>query len=332
MHATDPPIESSSTLTCEIDRAGKARNPPPLAESPRMQQTDTASLPAVHPTTRAQEQFNALTQVLVPASQTLWLLLHATAESGLAWPPAWAAVAVNSSTWIHCFAAVNYHLRCAYRLDKHRLENHARRCDQAFIHFTSAVYAFALSGSPAYGLATLAYNAPCIALLWRPLSWGAATRARIGLAIMLYLAPMERGARAVAAGAFAMAATPLLLDRRLAGWGHGIFHLGLVPYGLIIQQQSAHRLGWAPPLGLVAACAALASATLLIRPPGETAAPQRNAKGAASLANAEGAVDREPPLSPDVPSGLRRRASNKEKGEADDAGGVHGPPLDELEA
>ncbi|GMH78730.1 hypothetical protein TL16_g07917 [Triparma laevis f. inornata] len=50
------------------------------------------------------------------------------------------------STLLHCPFSVTYHIRCAFKWYKHRINNRYRCLDQTFIHFCCLTYSYALSG------------------------------------------------------------------------------------------------------------------------------------------------------------------------------------------
>jgi len=208
------------------------------AEEVAEEEGDLAAAPAegllgaVSPSTTSIELANIGSMIIAPAAQSFILITTQL-------PLSWRATAINTAAWLHCCASVTYHWRCAFGLDRDRLENHFRRADQALIHLASVVWGWALSDSTVYGCLLLAYHVPCIVVLWRPKSTGVWTRLRLLIGIIGYLSPLTwRGQVAtfcVAVAIIIVSSAVLLLSPMLDGWGHPLFHLGLIPFGMVLQ-------------------------------------------------------------------------------------------------
>jgi len=147
--------------------------------------------------------------------------------------------------WFHCVFSILYHLRCAFKCDRHHVDNAYRRLDQSAIHLTCAIWAFCLSGSFIYGAVVLLINAWCVVQLWQPgpHSWGWMVRARLTTTTFLYLLPMAfRKGQFQNFGYSLVSISVAFLcfafsQRWLYGYGHAVFHLILAPYGIILMRS-----------------------------------------------------------------------------------------------
>jgi len=148
--------------------------------------------------------------------------------------------ATSAATWAHCAASVAYHLDNAFRgsLDHERLSSPFRTADFCFMHLCTFTYGWALAPRTLlFNLVALLINSSCVlALLWRlhlgqPGSKSDAHRV-VGCIVYFTSAMLHRGdmtnyARIMLSyfvGGIFFVASP-----KLGGWGHGIFHLMLVP-------------------------------------------------------------------------------------------------------
>mmetsp|Transcript_62835 Transcript_62835/g.141970 ORF Transcript_62835/g.141970 Transcript_62835/m.141970 type:complete len:204 (+) Transcript_62835:101-712(+) len=189
-----------------------------------------------------QELMNALS--MIPPSLAM-TLAYLSCENG-ATCRSWASLIVLLATLGHAPVALVYHMRCAFELDKHPIDNNARRRDQTVIHTLCAAYSYALTGSWLYGAANTVLNAWCVTYIWRkgPKSWGNYVRGRMVTATVLYLLPMTWRPGQLANFGMTMALLVISLvffifsHKYFGGYGHTLFHLCMVPYGQIILSSA----------------------------------------------------------------------------------------------
>jgi len=193
-----------------------------------------------------QEIMNAATMMVPVRCMSLEMLASRYAETR------WhcRSMLFMLALWFHCVCSVVYHVRCAFKCDRHHLDNVSRRLDQSAIHGVCVIWAFCLSGSFVYGGLVFLISAWCIIQLWQPgpASWGVMVRARLTTATVLYLLPMAFRKGQLANFAYAMVLISVAFlrfafsKRWLHGYGHALFHLILAPFGLILI-RSLHDLG-----------------------------------------------------------------------------------------
>mmetsp|Transcript_132000 Transcript_132000/g.320785 ORF Transcript_132000/g.320785 Transcript_132000/m.320785 type:complete len:271 (+) Transcript_132000:67-879(+) len=146
----------------------------------------------------------------------------------------------------HMAASVSYHSACALSIYRPGIDLQPWRClDQSFIFIGCITSAWALSQSAVYVIfIVLPFSAYAVMRLWAPS--GAELRhhrvQRVGIGIIMYLAPMAaRGdfwrlcACIACAGLFTIF---FVADQLLAGWGHGLMHLALAPYGCLLMSSA----------------------------------------------------------------------------------------------
>ena len=191
-----------------------------------------------------QEMFSAGT-MLVPSFYIAYMRALGTAE-----PTPTRLHFVAGATYGQCFASCMYHLQCALNAGEkgfNHLSSPWRTADFAMIHVCLLAYTHAVSGNMWFDLAALVLNVGCAALLVvrclssRPGSKADSLGAMGGIA--LYLGAMLwRGDVWNCCGvAFSYAVGGLFWHKNqaLGKWGHGIFHLALVPCTYFVLQSSA---------------------------------------------------------------------------------------------
>ncbi|KAL7581203.1 hypothetical protein ACA910_005988 [Epithemia clementina (nom. ined.)] len=176
--------------------------------------------------------------------------------------PPLAILAVIVGTVLHMPCSFLYHWKYAHTIDRiSRLNHWSRRLDQAMIHFASAIYSYASSGSVDYFIACALYNLHCMyrhAFLshLRPRS----NQMRVGISILAYCLPiLRRGDLDRFALLFLVVGTSIWLFSKypIGGWSHCAFHLvvGFVP---VILMQVAQELPVSQPqLMFAAQCSVL---------------------------------------------------------------------------
>lgn len=179
--------------------------------------------------------------------------------------PPWTILAVIVGTTVHMPFSFLYHWKYAHSLDRvSRLNHWSRRMDHSMIHFASAMFSYASSGSVDFFLACALFNLHgmyrhfCSSSPCRPRS----NQLRILIAILTYSLPLLRRGDLDKFGLFwLVVATSMWLFSKypIGGWSHSAFHLliGFVP---VIIMQVAQELPVAQPqLQFAAQCSVLNS-------------------------------------------------------------------------
>ena len=175
---------------------------------------------------------NIVTILLCPLAQTVVLVFFSRQITS-------RALTINLAAWFQIAFSTVYHFRCLLGVDADHIDNSFRRADQTAIHFVSCVWGGAFADSHTYRFLLVVYHLPCILALWRPDSHGKWMRARIAGGVVGYLVPLCYHGQAVAFIAacvtFLLACVPLVFSQTIRGWGHPLFHVGLIAFGIIIQ-------------------------------------------------------------------------------------------------
>ena len=163
------------------------------------------------------------------------------------------------ATYLHCFASCMYHCHCAANANRHDfncLESPWRTADFTMIHLCLLSYTHAVSGDLWYfDLLALILNLISAGVFIqrqvasRPGSKADALRVMAGICI--YLAAMLcRGDLSNCGGvacAYGVGAIFYHKNDALGRWGHGLFHLALVPCTHFVLKSSVASLGDACP-------------------------------------------------------------------------------------
>jgi len=186
--------------------------------------------------TPTQELCNALTMLLpsMAVACCYWL------------SPNYSVVVILCGGLIHLPAAVAYHVSAAYGRLQDNIDNDLRRMDQTYTHIVAALYSYALSASTSYAALNGLINAGFIWQLWKKNKHNNGRHwMYILLSVLLYTLPMlYRGdvenytwamAYFVMGGATFV---PYINYNVFNGWGHSIFHLFLVLYGLALSKSA----------------------------------------------------------------------------------------------
>lgn len=171
--------------------------------------------------------------------------------------PPLTILSVIVGTTAHMPFSFLYHWNYAHKLDRVARMNHwSRRLDQMMIHFASAAFSYATSGSFDFFVACALFNLHCMyrhAFLahYRPRS----NQLRIGIAILAYSLPILRRGDLDKFGLFwLIMGTSIWLFSKypIGGWSHCAFHflIGLVP---VILMQVAKELPVSQPQIIFAA-------------------------------------------------------------------------------
>jgi len=144
-------------------------------------------------------------------------------------------------TYVHCLASVSYHLQCAFHNGTawNHLESSFRAADLVSIHACCCIYGWAVSWGQAASLVPASVLANLMGagmLLWR-LALGLPGRKADSYTVMgcifLYTSGMAcRGDWANYLGlmfCYGVGGALWAANKRLGGWGHGLFHTALVP-------------------------------------------------------------------------------------------------------
>jgi len=148
--------------------------------------------------------------------------------------------AVTFSTYGHCLASVAFHLQCAFCNGPsfNQFESPFRTADMAFIHLCCFWYAFAISHGDLFIIAINAMvNAACVVRLVRRRLLGvpgARTDSLMVIScIFLYTAAVPlRGYwwdYTLLLLAYGLGGVMWASNAKMAGWGHGLFHICLTP-------------------------------------------------------------------------------------------------------
>ena len=119
------------------------------------------------------------------------------------------------------------------------VDNKFRRLDQTWIHISGSLMSYALSASIAYFAAAALFNGVSVANLWVKENTNAqlARRRRLTNVLICTIgqgAPLfprgdvENGLGAITS--FLAAAGLFVVNSKLEGWGHCLFHVLLIPY------------------------------------------------------------------------------------------------------
>jgi len=193
-----------------------------------------------------QEVFSAASMVL----PSLYALCFANRfAEGAAFPSGvWALVYM---TYAHCFASVAFHATLAIEEGKvDPFQSPFRLVDLGAIHTACVVFGWAVShGALLFTVASAVLNLGLVLrLFWRYLCGlpGNSTDTQLlGVCIVIYTAPMLlRGDVWNYVGAVLCMSVGFVffyLDARLNGWGHGVFHVMLLPYFHFLLCSAAAR-------------------------------------------------------------------------------------------
>uniref|UniRef100_A0A7S1S6B1 Post-GPI attachment to proteins factor 3 n=1 Tax=Alexandrium catenella TaxID=2925 RepID=A0A7S1S6B1_ALECA len=193
-----------------------------------------------------QEIFNAAT-MLLPSIYVL-SCSHAAASRARFPEGVWVTAL---ATYAHCIASVIFHLECARRdrwdWDFDHFRSPFRVLDLTFIHASCVAYGFALSrGDTLFNVVCFLANLACVARLhWRLMRRLPGTPAdshRIVGNIAVYTMPMlMRGDLAnycCLMLCYGLSGVFWTLNERLCGWGHGLFHVMLLPCAHYVLQSA----------------------------------------------------------------------------------------------
>eukprot|EP00438_Fugacium_kawagutii_P030847 Skav210408 [mRNA] locus=scaffold1416:328472:329050:- [translate_table: standard] len=163
------------------------------------------------------------------------------------------------ATYMHCIASCAYHCQCALNStnkDFNHLRSPLRTADLAMIHVCLLAYTHAVSGEFwIFDLVAVALNLGSAGLFvfrqlyFKPGSKADSLRAVGG--IILYLGAMlwrrDYGNSFGVACCYAIGGVFYLANDALGKWGHGFFHLALVPCTHFVLKSSFQVLGDACP-------------------------------------------------------------------------------------
>lgn len=186
--------------------------------------------------TPVQELFNALTMLLpsMAVACSYWLLPHPN------------VAVILCGGLIHLPTAVVYHLSAACGRLQDKIDNDLRRMDQTYTHMVAALYSYALSGSTTYAAVNCLVNFVFVWQLWRKSTHKDGRRwVSVLLSVLLYTLPMlyrqDTENYTWALAYFVMGGAtfvPYVNYNVFGGWGHSIFHLFLVLYGLALSKSA----------------------------------------------------------------------------------------------
>jgi len=154
------------------------------------------------------------------------------------------------ATYAHCLASAIYHLQCAYNsgTDFNHFRSPTRTADISLIHVCCYTYGVALSGgSYILDVISLSANTVCVAsLLWRCFVGKASTPQdsfRALGCVLIYSAAMPlRSDWQNYAGlmlSYAIGGFFWQKSAKFNGWGHGLFHVMLVPCTHFVLRSAA---------------------------------------------------------------------------------------------
>jgi len=192
-----------------------------------------------------QEMFSAVT-MLPPSILALWWVLTLSPETQF--PQCIWALAI--ATWAHCPVSMMYHITSALNAGKSYdpFSSVFRLADVSAIHGCCVAFGWAVShGDWFFTEAAIVLNLACVVRLqWDFLTGKRGSQQdlyRVCCCIFVYLFPMLwRGDFVNYLGAFAsvgLGSCFQLVDDRLKGWGHGLFHLMLTPYFCFLLRSAA---------------------------------------------------------------------------------------------
>mmetsp|Transcript_4801 Transcript_4801/g.11195 ORF Transcript_4801/g.11195 Transcript_4801/m.11195 type:complete len:300 (-) Transcript_4801:94-993(-) len=195
-----------------------------------------------------QEMFSAVT-MLPPSILALWWVLTLSPETQF--PQCIWALAIAS--WVHCPASMIYHITNGLNAGNKKYDPYAsplRLVDVSAIHCCAVAFAWAVShGDWLFTQIAAMMNLICVARLTRDFLKGKRGAQddlyRVCRCIAFYLLPLLwRGDFVNFAGAvvsISLGGVFQLVDERLHGWGHGLFHLMLTPYvGFLLHSAAAN--------------------------------------------------------------------------------------------
>jgi hypothetical protein len=143
--------------------------------------------------------------------------------------PPWPILLIALGIILHAPFSFIYHWCFGSKLNATQRSLHwSRRMDQSFIHVCSALVSFATSGSWPYFLGNIVFNADCIYRQFLPTVRPRRNQARIGISIVLYMAPLwKRGLLELFCKAWAviLVSSWFFVTYPLKGWSHTAFHL-----------------------------------------------------------------------------------------------------------
>ena len=154
------------------------------------------------------------------------------------------------ATVVHCLASASYHFQCAYHTTDpswDHLSSAFRTADMCLIHVCMFTYCIAVSPGLWYiPMLSLTMNSVCILLLLHKrlhaIPGSKMDSFRVIACIMLYTSAMLlRGDFANYAGVMAsygLGGYMWIRNEKLGHWGHGLFHLMLVPCTYCVVQSS----------------------------------------------------------------------------------------------
>lgn len=114
----------------------------------------------------AQEMMNAFS-MFIPVSVVYYHYTVAYAEPCF-WTTITGPLGIAVGCLLHMPFAFMYHFLCALDFFEDRVENLGRKLDQTFIHVSSAIFSYALSGAQLYAVATALLHGVAISYIWKP--------------------------------------------------------------------------------------------------------------------------------------------------------------------
>uniref|UniRef100_A0A7S2C440 Alkaline ceramidase n=1 Tax=Alexandrium andersonii TaxID=327968 RepID=A0A7S2C440_9DINO len=146
----------------------------------------------------------------------------------------------------HMVASMSYHFACALQAYRPGIDVRPWRClDQSLVFACCVTCAWSLSHSAAYAFGVvLPFIMYAVARLWIPSETEMRHHRfqRMGIGIVLYLAPIAaRGEYWTLCGCLLCAVfftVFFVTDQQLAGWGHGLMHIVLLPYGCLLMASA----------------------------------------------------------------------------------------------
>ncbi|CAE7233564.1 eef-2 [Symbiodinium natans] len=154
------------------------------------------------------------------------------------------------ATCVHCLASASYHCQCAYYTTDpnwDHLKSPLRTADMCFIHVCMFAYCCAVSPGLWFPVASFATNSSCVLLLlYRRLHCIPGSKAdsyRVIACILLYTSAMlwrgDIGNYAGVMASYGLGGYLWIRNEKLGHWGHGLFHLMLVPCTYCVVQSAS---------------------------------------------------------------------------------------------
>lgn len=252
-----------------------------LRRKPRLKEVDVDAYMAKREMSELQEKWNAITMIPAPAYclHFLWACTWVPAllveemkrdvqqSSGTVWPETWIGEVEDCQSWgrvglpgvpplpvlaivtgivLHTPWSMLYHWRYAHRYSAtERVKHWSRRMDHAMMHFGSALFAYATSGSYQYMLAAGLFNADSAYRQFEHRVSPRRNKVRMTLAFIAYTIPILRQGHVDLFlqfyAAFALSAW-LFATYPIGGWSHAAFHITML-FTLYPLLQSASLTG-----------------------------------------------------------------------------------------